>query len=137
MGHTVTYPSFFFGTTATFSEYAPALDGMPQALFGTTKLRDVAAATDGPPKEPAAFRVSATRQGVTGVNCIAFEITGGAFGVTVSVTAMDWGLLPAPAEVMTMVPSFAPVGSPAGLMETVIAAAVSESVIHGVVVVAA
>jgi hypothetical protein len=39
---------------------------MLQPLLGTTKLRVSPALMVGPPKAPAAFRVSATRQGVIG-----------------------------------------------------------------------
>jgi hypothetical protein len=44
------------GNTVTFKECAAAVAGMLQALWGTAKER-------------AAFRVSATRHGVTGMNC--------------------------------------------------------------------
>src|SRR5208282_6944115 len=53
-GQTVTYPRVFLGTTATFSEYAPAVEGMPQTLFGMTKSRDVWPVIDGPPNGPLA-----------------------------------------------------------------------------------
>jgi hypothetical protein len=80
------YPSVVVGTTAMLREYAPAVEGMAQELSGITKLRSVWAATDGPPNEPSALRVSTMRQGVTGVKCIALEIVGGEFPVTVRVT---------------------------------------------------
>ena len=46
--------------------YAWALAGIPQLLEGTGKVRGTPPASDGAPKVPAGFRVSATRQGVTG-----------------------------------------------------------------------
>jgi hypothetical protein len=51
------------------SEYATAVDGIPQALEGTGKDRALFPASDGGPKAPlipAKDRVSATRHGVTG-----------------------------------------------------------------------
>ena len=44
------------------------MEGTPQPLFGITKLRAVSPAIDGPPNGPVAFRVSATRHGVMGMN---------------------------------------------------------------------
>jgi hypothetical protein len=55
-------------------EYAAAPDGMPHALLGMTKSRDVPPVMAGPPKGPLAFRVSAIRQGVTGTKCVAEEM---------------------------------------------------------------
>ena len=52
----------------TLREYAWAVTGMLQALRGMVNERTEAAAIVGPPKGPAALRVSATRQGVTGTN---------------------------------------------------------------------
>src|ERR1035441_6259705 len=68
-GHTVRYPRPPCGTTATFSEYAAAVEGMLQALSGMAKSREVWPCRAGPPNGPGARRVSATRQGVTGTNC--------------------------------------------------------------------
>src|ERR1700748_27844 len=42
---------------------------MLQELAGTAELRVSLAAISGPPKGPLALRVSATRHGVTGMNC--------------------------------------------------------------------
>src|SRR5216684_4578437 len=67
LGHTVRYPRDPWGTTVTLNEYAEALEGIPQALFGMMKSRDVPPTSDGPLKGPlGVFRVSATRQGVMG-----------------------------------------------------------------------
>jgi hypothetical protein len=49
-----------------FTEYAAAVEGTKQLLAGIANERVLPAAISGPPKGPAAFRVSATRQGVTG-----------------------------------------------------------------------
>src|SRR5206468_2905075 len=65
-GHTVRKPSGPAGTTATFSEYALASAGMPQTLSGIVKSRLLPPLMAGPPNAPAALRVSAMRQGVTG-----------------------------------------------------------------------
>jgi hypothetical protein len=66
VGHSVRNPKGPEGTTATFSEYATAVDGMPQALLGIAKSRAVCLGSPGPPKGPVALRVSATRHGVIG-----------------------------------------------------------------------
>src|ERR1700739_1202048 len=42
---------------------------MPQVLCGMLNSRELCAASAGPPKGPVAQRVSAMRQGVTGMNC--------------------------------------------------------------------
>src|SRR5271170_2496106 len=42
---------------------------MPQALLGMSNSRLEPAPNSGPPKGPVALRVSATRHGVTGMNC--------------------------------------------------------------------
>jgi|ERR1039457_2607285 hypothetical protein len=52
------------GTTVAFSEYAFAVEGMPQVDDGTGKLRDSAAPIIGPPNGPAGLRVSRMRHGV-------------------------------------------------------------------------
>jgi hypothetical protein len=49
----------------TFRANAAAFAGIPQGLAGIGKARLVPPAMFGPPKVPAAFRVSTTRQGVT------------------------------------------------------------------------
>src|SRR3954452_9695492 len=54
------------GTTVKFKEYACASAGIPHALCGMAKSRVVCPPSTGAPKGPAASRVSATRQGVTG-----------------------------------------------------------------------
>lgn len=51
-----------------FSAYAWARDGILQALSKIEKLRLVPPEIAGPPKGPAGLRVSAMRQGVTGLN---------------------------------------------------------------------
>src|SRR4051812_5473170 len=71
VGQSVRKPSGPPGTTATFSEYACALAGTPQALLGTMKSRVAPPPSDGPPKGPTGSRVSATRQGVIGTKCSA------------------------------------------------------------------
>src|SRR6185295_2274925 len=63
-GHSVRKLSIPGGTTVAFSEYACAVTGAPHPLDGTVKDRVCAAAMEGPPNGPAAFRVSATRHGV-------------------------------------------------------------------------
>ena len=52
----------------TFSEYARAVDGMPHAP-GIGKDRVAPPISAGPPRGPTGPRVSATRHGVTGINC--------------------------------------------------------------------
>src|SRR5260370_1375616 len=116
LGHMVRYPRDPWGTTVTFREYADALEGTPQALFGMTKSRDAPPTSEGPASGPlGAFRVSATRQGVIGtkrsavvgmvgliaVMSLAFALTDpppdtltwlvtceGAFGATFTVTVI-------------------------------------------------
>src|SRR5438270_3688047 len=53
------------GMAVTFRANAAAFAGIPQGLAGIGKARLVPPAMVGPPKVPAAFRVSTTRQGVT------------------------------------------------------------------------
>src|SRR5215469_10988467 len=67
-GHRVTYCSELCGTTVTLSEYAVAVFGMPQPLPGIGTFLWLPPKTNGPPNVPVAFRVSITRQGVTGTN---------------------------------------------------------------------
>src|SRR5262245_15159717 len=68
-GQILKYPSVpVVGTTVTLSEYAPAVDGIPQLLAGIVKFLAESAAMTGPPNGPGALRVSATRQGATGTN---------------------------------------------------------------------
>src|ERR1035438_7843109 len=52
------------GTTVAFSEYAFAVEGMPQVDDGTTKLRVSPAPMIGPPSGPTGLRVSRMRHGV-------------------------------------------------------------------------
>ena len=47
-----------------FNEYASAVEGMLHPLDGIGNVRVPPAPMAGPPKVPAALRVSATRQGV-------------------------------------------------------------------------
>src|SRR5260370_28887585 len=84
LGHMVRYPRDPWGTTVTFREYAAALAGILQALFGMMKARNVPPPSDGPAKGPlGVFRVSATRHGVMGtkrrglmvVTSLAFALT--------------------------------------------------------------
>src|ERR1019366_10472374 len=65
-GHVVRKPRTPGGTTVMLKEYAWAVAGIPQGLAGTGMSRATAGASDGPPNGPAALRVSAMRQGVTG-----------------------------------------------------------------------
>src|SRR5271170_3086334 len=76
VGHRVRWSREPLGRTATLREYAVAVAGMPQALWGISNSRLAPAASVGPPKAPSALRVSATRQGVTGIN-VAPEPAGG------------------------------------------------------------
>lgn len=73
-GNSVRNPSLAFGTTVTFTEYAFAVEGMPQALPGTLKALEVPAARNGPPNGPFGFRVSATRHGATGTKLKPAEV---------------------------------------------------------------
>src|ERR1700690_1853949 len=66
VGQVVRYASAPSGTTVTFSEYASAVAGIPQALAGIGNVREVDAPISGPPNGLFAFRVSAIRHGVTG-----------------------------------------------------------------------
>ena len=56
-----------WGTTVAFSEYALAVEGIPQTLDGIGIVLVVPPVKLGPPKSPGGFRVSATRHGVTGI----------------------------------------------------------------------
>src|SRR5579871_785212 len=103
---------------------------MPQELAAITKLRDELAARNGPPNGPAAFRVSTTRHGVMVLNAIGPLNTGGALAVTVRLTLMTCGVLPAPAEVMTMAALYGPGRSPVGSTVIVSVVAVSVMLIH-------
>ena len=62
-------PSRPGGTAVTFREYACAELGMLQRLCGIANVRVAPPAMVGPPKGPAALRVSATRHGVTAMKC--------------------------------------------------------------------
>src|SRR5580698_4786976 len=66
VGHVVRYCKSPWGTAVTFSEYACAVEGMPQLLDCTGKARLVPALNVGPPRGPVALRVSATRHWVSG-----------------------------------------------------------------------
>src|SRR5450432_2405346 len=65
-GHVVRKAKGPDGTTVMFKAYAWAVAGIPQRLARISKLRLALPASAGAPKRPAARRVSATRQGVTG-----------------------------------------------------------------------
>src|ERR1700694_5727886 len=65
-GNIVRNASLALGTTVTLTEYACAVAGMPQAPSGTVNPRADPAVKNGAPNGPAGFRVSTTRQGVTG-----------------------------------------------------------------------
>src|SRR5580698_4065620 len=65
-GHAVKKPSDSCGTAVMLSEYAWAVDGIPQALDCTGKLRPTPPVSDGPPSGAVGLRVSAMRQGVSG-----------------------------------------------------------------------
>lgn len=73
-GKSVRNPSLTLGTTVTFTEYAFAVEGMPQALEGMLKPRVVPAVRNGPPNGPFGLRVSATRHGVTGTKLKPAEV---------------------------------------------------------------
>ena len=62
--HNVRKPRPPGGTTVGFSEYALAVDGMPQTDDGTMKLRDCPEPIIGPPYAPAGSRVSRMRHGM-------------------------------------------------------------------------
>src|SRR5271170_1288944 len=83
LGHIAKYPSVASGTTVALSEYATAVEGMPQGLplSESGKLRDEFPPIAGPPKVPSGLRVSTTRQGVSGTNC-----TGVGTGLTICET---------------------------------------------------
>src|SRR5713101_4182367 len=62
-GHSDRKPSGAGGTTVAFNEYAFTVDGTPHPLLSIGTSRLCAAPMIGPPKMPAALRVSMTRQG--------------------------------------------------------------------------
>src|ERR1051326_5056836 len=63
----VRYPSGPFGAAAKFREYACAEAGMLHAVAERRgRVRISPPASDGPPSNPVAVRVSTTRQGVSG-----------------------------------------------------------------------
>src|SRR3954447_20470748 len=66
VGHKVSQLSGPCGTTVTFSAYAFAVAGMPQAAPEISNSRTSFSARIGPPLLPFAWRVSAIRQGSTG-----------------------------------------------------------------------
>src|SRR5689334_19455819 len=68
LGYTVRYRSEPWGTTVTLMEYANAVMGTPQALFGMTMSRALCPGMAGPSNGPSGFRVSAIRQGFTVTN---------------------------------------------------------------------
>src|SRR5437016_4187321 len=65
-GNIVRNPSVACGTTVAFREYACAVEGIPQALFGIVNPREAPPLRNGPPNGPFAFLVSATLHGGTG-----------------------------------------------------------------------
>ena len=81
VGHMVMKPSGPLGTTATFTEYACAVAGTPQALDGMLKSRLELPAIAGPPNGPAGSRVSSTRHGVIGTKLSATPPAAGAAAV--------------------------------------------------------
>src|ERR1700674_5736741 len=104
VGHIVKNPKGPEGTTATFIEYATAAEGIPQALAGIAKSRDVCRGRLGPPKGPVALRVSAMRHGVIGTNRAALAGGTCAEALMVSETDTICGLLVAPGAVTEIVP---------------------------------
>src|SRR3954453_13861987 len=70
-GHVVRKPRGTWGTAVKFTEYACAVAGILQALESSGKDRATLAAKEGPPKAPAARRVSTRRQGVMGKKAMA------------------------------------------------------------------
>src|SRR5579872_875055 len=89
LGQTVRKPSAPGGTTVTLSEYAAAVDGIPQALLGMMKSRAVSAANAGPLNGPlGVLRVSAMRQGVMGTYRRAVPETAGSIIVLSVVLAV-------------------------------------------------
>ena len=68
-GHVVSQPRYpLLGTAVMFSEYATAVDGVPQGLDAMGNDRVLCAVSEGGPNAPlmpAPERVSATRHGVT------------------------------------------------------------------------
>src|SRR5579864_5823122 len=113
VGHSVRNPSEPEGTTATFSEYAIALDGIPQALAGMAKSREVCRGRPGPPKAPVTLRVSAMRQGVIGTKRAALEGAICAETLMVSVTDTVCGVFVAPVAATEIVPVCGPAAKPA------------------------
>ena len=68
VGQVVKFPSAAGGITVKLKEYAWAVVGIPQELEGTGNVRVCWAVIEGGPNgdgNPAAARVSATRQGLT------------------------------------------------------------------------
>jgi hypothetical protein len=76
-GHAVRKPRMPGGIAVKFREYACAVDGIPQLLERTGKVRAVLATRDGPPNGPVAFLVSAIRHGVSGKNARAPLVVAG------------------------------------------------------------
>src|SRR5258708_26169603 len=98
LGQTVRYPREPWGTTVTFREYAIALGGIPQALLGMMKSRDVPPPRDGPLKGPlGVFRVSATRQGVMGTK---YRPVGAMFGL-MAVMSLAFAVAEPPPDTLT------------------------------------
>src|SRR5579862_6013960 len=87
---------------------------MPHALKGISKSRAVCAADVGPPKGPAAVRVSAMRHGVMGTNCVAAGVGVAIVALTFKVTVTVCGEFVAPGArteiVLVCAPAFMPVG---------------------------
>src|SRR5262245_63537731 len=62
-GQILKYPSVpFVGTTVTLSEYAPAVDGIPQLVAGMVKFLAEWADLPGPPNWPGTLRVFVSRK---------------------------------------------------------------------------
>src|SRR5579864_105321 len=117
VGHSVRNPSEPEGTTATFSEYATAVDGMPQTLAGMAKSREVCLGSPGPPKGPVTLRVSAMRHGVIGTKRAALEGGICAEALIVSVTDTVCGVFVAPVAATEIAPLCGPKPKPAGLTD--------------------
>src|SRR5581483_6263730 len=95
------------GTEVKFMEYACAVFGMLQALERTGKVRVALATREGPPRGPAAFRVSTTRHGANGKKAKAEELTVGEIKyplmsstISVSLEANEQTFPPTPVGIM-------------------------------------
>src|SRR5512143_1255519 len=88
-------------TTVTFAETATAPEGTPQVLV-RTNVRWPPPPMDGPPRGPAALRVSRRRQGVSGWSVVAEEAGGGGDPLPPPTTARQ----PADAPSSSAVPTY-------------------------------